>query len=353
MKDNEKWVVHGFYGQRNFGDDLFCVIMSRLFERKSVAYAVLNSDVKTRFSIRSLKMPLLNAHVSKNNKLGRIARVVSNLLSVIVADVVVYGGGSLFGRYASLKQRKLITTFASVLGKEVYAFGVSIGPFESSGEKREFQKVLSRFQMVFVRDESSFKYGREMICEKAHRAPDMAWALPDIIPKTKKEVNCLVVALHILADREYVGSIIELADNFDEIVVLALDEGAEEVSEWISSQFEKRNMPATYIRYFDVDIEDVVEIIGSAAFVITTKLHGAIVSRAYGVRCALLEYQEKCTEFQRTVGIGEEYLNHGVEEIYYRTLNSFYFSDDLSCAGTEHNAQYVLESFDNMLVSRK
>ena len=56
-------------------------------------------------------------------------------------------------------------------------------------------------------------------------------------------------------------------------------------------------------RYIDLGIEQTVELIGSFNMAFPVRLHGAVVSYLMETPFAFLEYEEKCNNFSKDIGI--------------------------------------------------
>ncbi|MDW1959740.1 MULTISPECIES: polysaccharide pyruvyl transferase family protein [Vibrio] len=307
------WGVVGYYGQGNYGDDLFCLIMSHLL---SDDCKIINGNVRSERNINYFRPSIIYKHINKKNKIGLMSRVVSNLITPVLFKNVVFGGGSVFGKYASYKQRKILVDSANVFNSKLYAFGVSVGPFSSKDEENKYLKLLSKFDKVFVRDHSSIEVLESSeIKVNFIASQDMAFCLPKIIPHKDRVNGRLLLAIHNVLDYELiVNKIVDMRENFNEIIVLATEKIDFEFSKRVFSELKKHSdllINVKFISYWEQNIEDVVSIISSSEYIVTTKLHGAITGIAYGRKVALFEYQEKCTELLVKVGFPREHLNYG------------------------------------------
>lgn len=296
--------VTGFYGQDNFGDDLFEYIFNEELKRSGVkvsCYGAGPLKAGSRGDCGFMGRRAYGRHVW----IDKLLRLATMINMVLTADLIVYGGGSVFGKYASFKQRWFVSTLAKVMRKKLWAIGVSVGPFESETQQEAYVKVLKRFDKIVVRDNASFEVlsKSSISADKYKLLPDIAFLTPKVL---KKELlfeefyeDCLVLAVH---QRQYINDIVELlkgqAHRYRKILIVSLErknnDVALELFERVRAYVEGKGDillyrgPSDFVRF--------CHILGSASYVVTSKLHGSIVAASYGVPFYLFCYQEKCSD---------------------------------------------------------
>lgn len=318
------WAIVGFYGQKNFGDDLFCYVMSSLMKTYKQQHFIQNGLIKSKDAVNYSHLPGFWRFIQTQGALGSVSRVLSNISAVIGAEKIVFGGGSVFGRYASYKQRALVVNIAKFLHRDLYAFGVSIGPFASNQEEEDYRALLNRFKFILARDEESWKAVQKHNLNGI-RGCDMVWSISSIHKKKECKARRLIISMHRHDDIKAILDLGDFFENFEQIEILNLDSESVAVGTVLAKSLADRFTTRVEVKnYFDVDIEDVLDDISSAAYVITSKLHGAITAAAYGVPFSLLEYQEKCTEFVRSFGNLDIFLNRGDIQIFIKNTPEIY-----------------------------
>ena len=302
-----KGAVFGYYGRDNFGDDLFCYVLQHVARTTDgIHLSFVGASIKKELH-NSFRAKILQKYISKNGIRGSLLRVILYISAVLKADFIVFGGGSLFGENASFKFSQTITLLSNILNRNIFAVGVSVGPFSTEARENRFIKQLSHFQYIAVRDFSSMKYLQAAgLTRISDYIGDIAYSLPAIyLPKTKQKKNTLVIAIHLT---EYITIIEELVkvikydETLNSVILLSLDTNSISLNKSLFNKLEKLGVPVSMYDYGE-SIEDVIDILSSAKMVITSKLHGAITGFVYNVSVFLFCYQEKCIHFLRENGL--------------------------------------------------
>ncbi|ADD29113.1 polysaccharide pyruvyl transferase CsaB [Meiothermus ruber] len=273
--------VSGYYGFQNAGDEAILeAIVQEVRARGHQAVVFSNNPAETaqRYGVEAVK----RTHPLEVWKaLGRIDLLLSG------------GGGLLQDKTSSLSLWYYLTMLglARRRGKAVYVFNQSLGPLSQRGERR-VRRAL-RGVPCYFRDEGSLEYGRGLGLE-VHLGADPALLLPT--PPVEREPNMVVLVpkygteaananLHKLADRLRVEGL--------EVVVLALQPGFDEpVLEKFSS----------FTRELAWDPRRVSYLLAQAGYVISVRLHGAILAAAAGTPFAGIAYDPKVAGFCRDAG---------------------------------------------------
>lgn len=289
--------VFGFYGQNNFGDDLFCyVIKTSLGNHEEIKFIGATQSLFQNNSFFSIR--LNNFFITQNNSIGKVYRIFLNIMSVLCADKILYGGGSVFGKYASYKQRSLVILLAKLLNKKVYALGVSVGPFDSVEQENKFLRLLSNLDAIWVRDQKSEQYLLKYNVPYISHG-DMVFSLRNKFGEKNTQKNLMIIAVHELAYIDDIATMVNqhLSRN-GTIKFISLDFESEVVASALNEKINSQNIK--YIKYSNNLIE-IIEVFKTAEYVVTSKLHGAIISYILNIPFYLYEYQEKCTEFLKLI----------------------------------------------------
>ncbi|PFH19523.1 polysaccharide pyruvyl transferase WcaK-like protein [Burkholderia sp. JKS000303] len=291
----------GFYGRRNFGDDLFGYVLQRMAERLGgVRPMLVGAPVRPELSAAWRWKPVAR-YFGRNGRTGTIARFATYCAALVRADVAAFGGGSLFGAHASLAFARLIVVGGALMRKPVAALGISLGPFDDSGRRGQFLRLAARLDALAVRDAASLKelHG-SAVRHPAALLGDLAFALPALYqPSCAGGPRTLIIAVHLMGYVEHAASILRDADRsgrFDRVRFVALDEASARVADAIRGRYTPQTLQFDDVRYAD-SIESMVDVLASASCIVTSKLHGAIAGHVYGVPVLLFCYQRKCADF--------------------------------------------------------
>jgi polysaccharide pyruvyl transferase WcaK-like protein len=293
----------GFYGRRNFGDDLFGYLLQSISLRARGIEPLIVGASPAQELTHSFHLPGARGLWMRRGGVGAAVRSVTYVAAMLSARAAIFGGGSLFGANASLSFAKLIVRLGRRLSKPVAALGVSVGPFASAERRSAFEAVLRDIPYVAVRDEASVRLVAEVTGSAPVNLRDLAFALPAIYtPKRRpSDRRTLIVSIHLRQYTDAVLAILAYVDSqrlVDEVLFVSLDEESVAVTGDIARLFSPSNVSVERFRYGD-SITAVVDLLAAGACVVTSKLHGAIVSFVYDVPTMLFCYQPKCAEFLR------------------------------------------------------
>jgi polysaccharide pyruvyl transferase WcaK-like protein len=154
---------------------------------------------------------------------------------------------------------------------------------------------------VAVRDEDSVRAVANATRSTPVNLGDLAFALPALYAPKRGEGSrrTLVVSIHLYDYLDTVLTILADVDRrrlVDEVVFVSLDDESVAVTGDIARLFSPSNVSVQRFKYTD-SITDVVDILAGASCVVTSKLHGAIVSFVFNIPVMLFCYQRKCAAF--------------------------------------------------------
>jgi polysaccharide pyruvyl transferase WcaK-like protein len=291
----------GFYGRHNFGDDLFGYLLQAICARIPGVRPLIVGASPQKELTNQFNLPIARGLWTHPGIFGAAVRTLTYLSALMRSHAVVFGGGSLFGADASIVFAKLIVFAGIRLDKPVAAVGVSIGPFRTAERRRAFLEIIRRIPHIAVRDEASISAVAETKNIPPPNLGDLAFSLPAIYtPKrATNRKRTLVVSVHL---REYTDTVLAILAEVDsrrlvdEIIFASLDDESLAVTGDIARIFVPLNVSIDRFKYGD-SITEVIDLVASASCVVTSKLHGAIVSYVYDIPALLFCYQRKCAEF--------------------------------------------------------
>jgi polysaccharide pyruvyl transferase WcaK-like protein len=291
----------GFYGRHNFGDDLFGYLLQSISLRMPGIVPLIVGASAARELMHPFHLPLARRMWARPGALGAAARTVTYVAAVLRAQASVFGGGSLFGANASLDFARLIVNTGRRVNRPVGALGVSVGPFATAGRRQAFAAVLKAVARIAVRDEASVHTVADATGYAPTNLKDLAFALPALYtPKLPRHKwRTLVVSIHLQQYMDATLAVLNEVDRqrlVDEVLFVSLDDESVAVTGDIARLFAPSNVAVSRFQYGD-SITEVVDLLAAATCVVTSKLHGAIVSFVYDVPMMLFCYQRKCAEF--------------------------------------------------------
>lgn len=323
MFDNRTY-LKGYYGKKNIGDDVFCVVgdwaADRIFKLK-------------RVSVFGDHLPDLKYINGRRYSRRRFVPFLQVRFEILRSNNIIHIGGSTFNKAPAtmLDEQRLFPL------KNCYALGISIGPFKSKAGYDYVKQYLNGFKYVSLRDQKSLQYAEEMkLTCRVHKAFDVAALLPLIDQDTSfyapaknaqknefrkiigvsvcnfekfgygndmqnesKRANALVRLIRTLArvdrnaefrffifndnsfngDRPLTNEIIDIIKG--EVAVSTVDYSSDTLGFW--HELKRCNLFLGF------------------------RLHSAILSYMAKIPFILFEYHTKCTDFLEHVGYREEY----------------------------------------------
>ncbi|WP_432694409.1 polysaccharide pyruvyl transferase family protein (plasmid) [Priestia aryabhattai] len=156
-----KFVIHGYYGAGNVGDDAILenMIESLYREFPNAQFWVVSRGIFPAYrGNRNVETVNINSFT-----------LVKEL--IIMADVVIVGGGGILHDYSNWEPQNEVGTKAKGMnyygqivnlahqyGKKIYFYSIGIGPLSSPQSKDYACSLLSKASRITVRDAESYKF---------------------------------------------------------------------------------------------------------------------------------------------------------------------------------------------------
>lgn len=172
MGDRRGVIFHGFYGQRNGGDDAFARVASMLADQHRVERCMFTAWPRAfaELGIRGKAVYPEAARIPGELR----ARVVAS--SISAGTSVLFGGSTLFQRQRALDDQLLLVKADRV---RLHACGISVGPFETTEDESAVARYLKAFDSISVRDPASYdRVARLAPDSKLTQGLDLALLLP-------------------------------------------------------------------------------------------------------------------------------------------------------------------------------
>lgn len=292
--------VSGYYGFKNFGDELILSILTSKLKTSGAEVTVFSVDPEYT-----------------SQKYGVNAVRTFDLCSVIRtlwnSDVLVSGGGSLFQDATSVKSvlyYSFVLALAQIFGKKTLIFAQGVGPLYHPLSRFLVKNLFKRADYVSVRDEKSLvmleKWGI-----KAELVPDPAYSLT--IPRVEKEP---VLGIQL---RAFAGMGEEFLQNLSQAVrgslktrVFSLQKSLDldickDFAQRIGGEIVENNL---------------IDELGRVEALVSMRFHALIVALKAGVKCAVINYDPKVQALAEKYSLPLIELNDSAQTIKAKLDNS-------------------------------
>ncbi len=322
----KKVLISGYVGFGNFGDEaIFYALTSHLKKTGNTLNAFSGNPKKTfeDFNVES--------YYFKN--------IFQILKAIIKTDVLISGGGSLLQDKTSnfsLYYYLFILILAKLFFKKTVIFAQGIEAMVQKNNENLLKFVLKTTDFVSVRDKNSQDYLKKLGIDSILLSDPVYSILQEIKISDKKEG--LIVQLrktkNINEDflerlakeitKNYKGSIkiLPLQDSLDKEICEKFKEILANLD--IQSEIISKN-----------SISEIIETINNSKYMISTRLHGAIVSNALKTNTFTLNYDEKLKTLS--------------EELHIQNINL----DDFSFDELEEKLKSFFNNAENFTQYRK
>ncbi len=323
----KKITFSGYYGMKNYGDDLFGVVAAQ-------GPDLYWTDIKNKLVCPNIKGTKASYAVpdwfpedvyADLGYLGKMSRLGFATGSSLFSDKFIFCGGSVFSSNSS-GVMNLLSLMYKKRNNFFSAIGVSIGPFDSIASEKKTKEFLKHFEYLALRDKLSFNIAKsfELDCPVV-LAGDLAGLIPSFYPikANKKILERSVKRIgfspcFLMSDMDkskkycdvFIEAINQLKVDIDfDIMVLNLNEhpliGDSELCKYVYEKLTNQNVRCELINYREDGVISTWKTISLLDAYISVRLHGAISAYLCEVPFALYEYHVKCTEFLNDIGQNE------------------------------------------------
>jgi polysaccharide pyruvyl transferase WcaK-like protein len=344
----KKVLYSGFYGFKNTGDDVFLEVTSW------ASKFLLNT---TDVTFLTSNLPILNyndsKHLSKSLFPGH--NRIQSFNKLLTADYFISAGGSVFmnHHYHSIKEVAEYTKLFFNNKLKTGAIGVSIGPFKNISNENKVIKYLKKINFLSTRDKRSFDYVSSLnLPYTPIDSFDLAALLPLIYPSSikpniyssKKIIGISVCNVESLNDPKNIHieikrnkmfidliNILNKNSNGDVIFRFFILNGNEFIGDKNLSEYiiKVTNIKNYEIINYQNNVFSTWRYISECDFMISIRLHGAIMAAYNKIPFILFDYHQKCTDFLYDIGQDKRLLineenNHGIKNISLLILEIIY-----------------------------
>jgi len=309
---NIAWVGHG-----DFGDELMAFALRNFLKATGVqTISYYEAGGLTRYQpSNDLKIRVLHA-----SSTPRKVKQFSDLWSVRGFGALLMGGGSIFHSQNSISWKSTVLQRARRFSPGMFAamVGVSLGPFRSEEAKKQCAALLSKQDVVILRDKHSYDTGKELLPDgKFFTSFDTSLLLAKEL-KDKSFVEdfrppegdlvALVLIAKSLADQNFLENgrfskflslLNSLIKNGKQVLLASLYGGEEFVDERLNLLLKKRcvDPEKVTLHSFNGDIFATLRELNRAGMIISMRLHGCIAAYMLGIPFISLAFDPKSEWF--------------------------------------------------------
>lgn len=292
---SKKVVISGYYGFKNFGDELILSILTEKLKNLNAEITVFSSDPdwsRKNYDINAIK----------SFDLKNVIKTIKN------SDVLISGGGSLLQDATSLKSLvyySLIIFIALCLKKKVIIFAQGIGPINNLFAQKIVFTLLKKCDYLSVRDEKSHalltKNGisSDLVC-------DPAFTLPDI-PAAKELAVGIQLRSFKTMNSDFIKKLADITSRKfpdKKIIILpfqaALDNN---VCEEFIKELKLVNPDINAKILYNVSYSEIINAISKLEYLIAMRFHALVIGLKYGVKSLGINYDQKVEKLALEAGI--------------------------------------------------
>jgi len=310
MKKENIFVISGYYGFNNSGDD-------------AILKAIVNDfkTVDSNINIFALSKDPLSTE--KNYSINAIDRFsfIKVLKAIYKSDAFLSGGGSLLQDVTSTRSIIYYLTliyFAKLFKKPVMVYANGIGPINKKINRYLTKHILNKVDLISLRDDNSKKTVEELGVEnkRVYVTADPVFSLQ---PTSIDKVNDILKNEDIPIDKPLIGiairdwknskEIIEVVSktidyikqSYDVNVILIPMHYPEDTN--ISEEVIAHCSTKAYLLKEKYPVEDIMGIISKLELIIAMRLHSLIYAATQAVPMVGIVYDPKVEGFLDSIGL--------------------------------------------------
>lgn len=302
----------GYYGFSNLGDDIFVHTIKWFSDKYNHIYKIHGYNLPDNINGKKVK--------------NKFEKIMCDLYYSLTCKGIIYWGGSTFENSGSISDLRYYITRIKYLRKKTLAFGISLGPFKNSNEKRNVLDNMNKLNYVGVRDITSLKYD-----SKFEFTFDLAVILPYIFKfkeQEKRSQKIISVNLSKANNLEeykslYKDFILFNKEKISKVNIIVFNSSDFKISKEFYDEFKNEHISIDLIKY-TTNTEYILGKVVESDLILGSRLHSGIIAYAYKIPFILNEYHEKCSDFVNTVNQRFDYnkfkftkdksINHVIEK---------------------------------------
>ncbi len=291
----KKALVSGYIGFNNFGDEAIFYSLSSHLKELGFEVSVLCNNKEI---------------VQKKYNVGtyNYKNPIEILKAIIQCNILISGGGSLLQNKTSnlsLFYYLFILLTAKLLFKKTIIFAQGIEPINGIFQTYITKTIIKTTNFISVRDKNSFNLLKSWKL-KPTLVSDPIYSIVENIKISNEKKGIMVqlrnfknININFLED---LATSIKKSDTKEDIGVFSFqDEIDEDICKKFIEILKRKNIKANYIS--NKSIEKTIEIVNKSKYMITTRLHGVLISHALKTKTFALVYDKKVETFANELDI--------------------------------------------------
>lgn len=298
-----KHLITGFFGVNNLGDD----IMLEAFYRSSGKKNELS--LLRLYPGRGTDTPIKTNNISmfphgKSILVDQYySRIYDGLFWIGGTCMTDSAGDGAYGYMNSYKKR----------GKKIGYIGIGINEIHNPKRRDAYKDILDRADIVTIRDIKSYEIAKELSGNPCIQlTEDLVYLSDEILaPPVNDEIRRLLIAWRSLAgyysreiENRALDVLLKVVDKhkaeYDEVVITSL--GNQVDVEVNRKLYEMLNQSQSHVRFVEeLNYRKRIDLIRSAATVITGRLHGVFISEWNNINTVAIGYDTKVDSFLKSI----------------------------------------------------
>lgn len=283
-----KYVVSGYIGFDNFGDEAICGVLTKYLKSKGHEVTVLSANPEKTACLYGVKS----------------VNMLDFIKPILVSDVLISGGGSLLQDITSLKS--LIYYIAVIMtaiafGKKVYIFAQGFTPFRTKIGEFLTKFVLKYCEKITVRDVKSQEYLRSLGIE-AKLVTDPVFGI-DRIERGHNDIGVQLRGFKTLTDEFLNGLADGIAKKFqkERIKLYSLQDNIDlPIINKFAEYLTARGILVEI--YKNMSVTEVIEELSKLEYLIGMRFHSNLVAAKSGVKVLGINYDIKVKALAEEMG---------------------------------------------------
>lgn len=316
----KKVVLSGYFGFKNFGDELILsILINKLRELNAEVNVITANPDYTRSNYTDIDCI-------------KTFDILSILKTIKSCDILISGGGSLLQDVTSLKSLfyyLFIICIALILKKQVIIFAQGIGPVNNPLGRYLAKNILKHCNHISVRDEESAQLLKRWGIDSKIVCDPVFSLKIDNQPK-EKILGFQLRDFNGIDDYylKFLASFCPLFPSY-KIEIYSLQDSIDlEVCKRFKHSLEVENIPAEL--FYKMKAEDVINRISRCEYLIGMRFHSLIIGLLSGVKCLAINYDIKVEKLAKEFDLpcinldghylnlkpkGENFINQDLEKI--------------------------------------
>lgn len=310
-----KYVVSGYVGFDNFGDEAIASVLSNYLKK-----------------IGAEKITYISSNPNKTAELYGInaVKMLDFIKPIIQSDVLISGGGSLLQDITSLKSLLyylIVIMTALVFGKKVFIFAQGFSKFKTPLGKYLTKFVLQQCDRISVRDIKSQEYLKSLGIN-SELVSDPVFNI-EIPPSTHQGVGVQLRDFKTLTNEFMISLAEKISETFkeQEIKLFSMQDDIDmPIIEKFAEMLLSNGCKIKIIK--NNNITECIGEISALEYFIAMRYHACLISAKAGVKTLGINYDSKVKNLSATVGfpilnmLGSE-VKQGIDNLLNQTSENY------------------------------